>query len=238
VPSDGSSTSVLSALFNAEILGLLVLATVLLFGIGNVMWLLERRHQQYFQTDDYGEGVFRGFWWALNVIVNGGFEDKMPRTLLGRLFAVILVVASLFVVSAFVAQITTNLTVAELQSQVGGINDLYGKRVGTTNGSTASDLLDHRALPQRQFPDTEALFTALEDGEIDAVVHDAPILAYYAATRGRGRVHVVGEMLQPEKYGIAFPQGSPLVEPVNRVLLKLREDGTIAAIHERWFEAP
>lgn len=237
VRNDGSGASVLSALFDAEILGLLAFATVFLFVVGNVMWLLERRQQEYFQTD-YGEGAFRGFWWALNLVVNGGFEERMPQTWLGRLFAVFLVVSSLFVVSAFVAQITATITVSELQSQIGGINDLYGKQVGTTNGSTAAEFLDQRALTSEGFADTEALFAALESGRIDAVVHDAPILAYYAATRGRGRVQVVGDMLQPEKYGVAFPEGSPLVEPVNRALLKLREDGTIASIHDRWFEAP
>jgi len=236
VPRSGATNSIVTALFNRRMLTLLGLATVLLFAIGNLMWLLERRQQEYFQTG-YGEGAFRGFWWALNVIVNGGFEERMPQTWLGRLFAVFLVVASLFVVSAFVAQITATLTVAELQSQIGGINDLYGKRVGTTRGSTAAEFLDNRAVARREYADTDALFAALEQGELDAVVHDAPILQYHAATRGRGRVRVVGEMLQPEKYGIAFPEGSPLVEPVNRTLLKLREDGTIASIHQRWFEA-
>ena len=236
VRSDGASSSILAALFTWEILGLVVAATFVLFLIGNVMWLLERRTQDYFQHG-YGEGVFRGFWWALNVIVNGGFEERMPQTALGRLFAVILVVASLFIVSAFVAQITATLTISELQSQIGGINDLYGRRVGTTTGSTASDFLEQRALQGQPYPDTEALFGALHNGKLDAIVHDAPILDYYAATRGRGKVQVVGEMLQPEKYGIAFPEGSELVEPVNRTLLKLREDGTIAGIHDRWFQA-
>ncbi len=236
VRSDGSSSSVLQALFNAEILGLVGLATVLLFVIGNVMWLLERRQQEYFRHG-YGEGAFRGFWWALNVIVNGGFEERMPQTWLGRFFAVFLVVGSLFIVSAFVAQITATITVSELQSQIGGLNDLYGKRVGTTRGSTAADFLDQRSLPHEEVGDIEELFDGLRNGSLDAVVHDAPILAYYAATRGRGEVRVVGDLLQPEKYGIAFPQGSPLVEPVNRALLKLREDGTIANIHDRWFEA-
>lgn len=236
VRGDGAASSIVTALFTWEILGLVVLATLMLFVIGNIMWFLERRQQEYFQHG-WGEGTFRGFWWALNVIVNGGFEERMPQTWLGRLFAVFLVVASLFVVSAFVAQITATLTVAELQSQIGSVNDLYGKRVGTTAGSTAAQFLDQRAVARQEYADIEALFEALEKEQLDAVVHDAPILAYYAATRGRGKVRVVGEMLKPEKYAIAFPQGSELVEPVNRVLLKLREDGTMARLNSQWFEA-
>ncbi|MEN0060834.1 MAG: transporter substrate-binding domain-containing protein [Myxococcota bacterium] len=236
ISADGGSTSILGAIFTWQMLGLVAAATVLLFVIGNVMWLLERREQEYFQTD-YGEGAFRGFWWALNLIVNGGFEERMPQTVLGRLFAVLLVVGSLFIVSAFVAQITATLTVAELQSNISGVNDLYGKRVGTTAGSTAAEFLDQRSVGRIEYPDTDALFQALTDKDLDAVVHDAPILDYFAATKGRKQVRVVGEMLKPEKYAIAFPENSPLVEPVNRALLKLREDGTIAQIHARWFGA-
>lgn len=46
---------------------------------------------------------------------------------------------------------------------------------------------------------------------------------------------MVGALLRPEKYGVAFPTGSALVEPVNRAILKLREDGTYETLRKRWF---
>jgi len=71
--------------------------------------------------------------------------------------------------------------------------------------------------------------------KLDAVVHDAPLLDYFAITRGRGKVRVVGDLLRPEKYGIALQVGSDLREPLNRALLRLRENGSFARLRARWF---
>ena len=79
------------------------------------------------------------------------------------------------------------------------------------------------------------MFEALEDGKIEAVVHDAPILAYYAQTTGKGRFETVGRIFNPEKYGFAMQSGNERTEEVNRALLKLREDGTYTALLEKWF---
>ncbi len=69
----------IGALFNWEMLGLVVLAGVILFVIANLMWFFERRDQPYFQYP-YKEGIWRSFWWALNVIGYGGFEERVPQT--------------------------------------------------------------------------------------------------------------------------------------------------------------
>jgi polar amino acid transport system substrate-binding protein len=234
VRSGGTSIGLIGAIFNWEMLGLVVLAGVLLFGVANLMWFFERRAQPYFDYP-YKEGIWRSFWWALNVILNGGFEERVPKTRRGRIFAVCLVIASLFVVSAFVAKITAALTVGELKSQIQSYRDLYGRRVGTTQGSTSAGFLDSRAISYSSYGTIEDLFKALNRRQIDAIVHDAPILAYYAANDGRGKVHVVGGLLRPEKYGIALPDGSRLAEPINRAILRLRESGAYDRILRRWF---
>lgn len=222
------------ALFNWEMLGLVVLAGVILFVIANLMWFFERRDQPYFQYP-YKEGIWRSFWWALNVIVNGGFEERVPQTRRGRVFAVFLVIASLFLVSAFVAKITAALTVSELKSQIQSYRDLFNRRVGTTAGSTSAAFLDFHSVPYRAFNGLEDVFQALEARELDAVVHDAPVLAYYVNTRGRGEARLVGSVLRPEKYGVALQAGSPLRERFDRVLLKMREDGRYEELYRRWF---
>jgi glutamine transport system substrate-binding protein len=45
----------------------------------------------------------------------------------------------------------------------------------------------------------------------------------------------VGAVLRPEKYGIALQQGSRYREPLDRVLLAMREDGRYDEIYRRWF---
>ncbi len=168
-------------------------------------------------------------------MVNGGFEERVPRTLLGRLFGVILVVSSLFIVSVFVAKITSVMTVEAISGSVNSVNDLYGKRVGTIQGSTAAGFLDRREIGYAAYDGLQPLLRAFEAGDTDAVVFDAPILSYYAAREGRDVASLAGPIFLRENYGIVFPTGSPLVEDANRALLALREDGTYDQIYRRWF---
>lgn len=234
VRTDGVTSGLLGALFNWDMLGLVVLAGILLFVVANVMWWFERRDQPYFQYP-YGEGMWRAFWWALNVMVNGGFEERVPQTKSGRIFAVFLVIASLFLVSAFVAKITAALTVGELKSSIQGYRDLFNRRVGTTQNSTSAAFLTDHGVPFRTFNSIEVLIEALADNRLDAVVHDAPILAYYANTSGKGRVRLVGADLRPEKFGIALPSAGPNREGIDRALLKIREDGRYHDLYRKWF---
>lgn len=234
VRTKGSGASLWSAIVTWEMFAWVAFAFFLLFVAANLIWLFERRAQPYFEYP-YREGLWRSFWWALITIVNGGFEERIPRTPGGRVFSVLLVVASLFIVSAFVAKITTTLTVGELRAQIQGFTDLYGRKVATTQGSTSAAFLRSQSIRFTEFGDIQSLFTALEDKTVDAVVHDAPILAYHASTKGRGHVRTTGAVFRPEKYGIALPARSPLIEPINRTLLRLREDGTYDALNAKWF---
>ena len=237
VPAGQTGNSLVSAIWNRDFLLAAMAAFALLLGGGLLMWWFERKGgQEYFQGSAR-EKAFPAFWWALNLVVNGGFEERVPRSALGRFFATVLVVSSLFIVSVFVAHITAAMTVNAIQNSVQSVNDLYGKRVGTTSGSTAAGFLDGRDLTYIGFDDLDSLLAAFEEGRIDAVVFDAPILSYYVTTQGAGRAELVGPIFLRENYGLALQPGSDLREPINRVLLRLREDGTYDALYREWFGA-
>lgn len=229
-----SGSTVLKAIWNKDFLFAAVAAFALLFGVGLLMWWFERRGQEYFQGE-LREKAFPAFWWALNLVVNGGFEERVPRSAMGRVFATALVVSSLFVVSIFVAHITAAMTVQAIQSSVQSVNDLYGKRVGTTEGSTASAFLNTRDLDHQTFAGLNELIEAFETEQIEAVVFDAPILSYYVNNAGQGLGQLVGPVFLRENYGLALQAESPLREPINRILLRFREDGTYDELYVKWF---
>jgi len=179
--------------------------------------------------------LFPSFWWALNLVVNGGFEERMPRSPLGRGFGVLMVISSLFIVSIFVARITAALTVEAIQSNVQSINDLDGRSVGTIEGSTSAAFLDQRGISYVLYTDLDAMLKAFEVNTLQAVVFDGPILAYYVANKGRGRTRLMSKVFKPENYGIALPTGSPLREEINQSLLRLRENGTYDELAVKWF---
>jgi polar amino acid transport system substrate-binding protein len=233
-PSDPNTGSVWSILLSKDLVLAIFGAFALLLGGGMLMWRLERKHQDYFDMSAR-EAMFPAFWWALNLIVNGGFEERQPRTPLGRLFGVFLVISSLFFVSVFVARITAAMTVGAIQANVSDINDLYGKNVGTISGSTSADFLNKRDLGFAGYENVDLLLKAFEASEIDAVVFDAPILAYYVNSQRDNRARLIGQVFLAENYGIALPSNSPLSEQINQSLLELREDGTYDRVYRKWF---
>lgn len=233
-PVGSNQVSVWSAVFSVDLLLAIVGFFILLFLSGMFMWYFERDKQPYFEMTAR-KAMFPAFWWALNLVVNGGFEERQPRSTVGRFFGVILVISSLFLVSIFVAKITASLTVDAIQNSVNGVNDLHGKRVGTIDQSTSARYLQNREVRYLAYGDFTSLKSAFEDGQLDAVVFDAPILAYYVNTSGRDIGEMVGPVFIPENYGIALPTDSVLKEQLNQSLLRLRENGTYEALYLKWF---
>ncbi len=231
---NGTGGSLLSALMRWELAASVGVAFILLLGGGMLMWWFERGRQEYFDRPAR-EALFPSFWWALNLVVNGGFEERVARSWAGRVFSVFLVVASLFIVSVFVAQITTMMTVQAISGTIDNINDLDGKRVATTVGSTSSAFLDSRNIAHQSLPDLQSLLATFEAGKLDAVVFDGPILAWYVQNQGAGKARLLPQVFKRESYGIALPEGAALREPINRALLLLREDGTYDEIRAKWF---
>lgn len=234
VSGSAEEASIISLLMTKDILYAILLAFVLLFGGGMLMWVFERKRQPYFDRP-VDEALFPSFWWALNLVVNGGFEERMPRSPLGRVFAVMLVVSSLFIVSIFVAQITAALTVGALNSRIETINDLDRQEVVTTDGSTASAFLSARDVRHRTVTSFSEMIDALEAGDADAVFFDGPLLRYYMQSHPGFEAHLVDRVFKSENYGIALPTGSDLREPINQALLTIQETGLYAALHTKWF---
>jgi polar amino acid transport system substrate-binding protein len=234
VPRDASTGGIWMALFTWD-LGIAILAAVaLLFGGGLLMWLFERKRQPYFDRSAR-EAVFPAFWWALNLVVNGGFEERVPQSRPGRVFAVLLVISSLFIVSIFVARITAAMTVEAITGNIETLSDLDGRRIGSTEGSTASAYLDGRGLSHARYETLTGLLRDFEAGELEAVVFDGPILAWYVRNEGAGHGRLLPRVFKPENYGIALPSRSPLTEQVNRALLSLRESGAYDTLRRKYF---
>lgn len=234
IPNENSSLGLFSALFTKDIAIVVLSGLAMLFFGGMLMWFFERRHQTYFDKPAR-EALFPSFWWALNLVVNGGFEERVPRSPFGRIFAVMLVVSSLFIVSIFVASITAAMTVNALNSNVQNLRDLETRRVATVSGSTSADFLKANGIVFADFRTPAEMFNAFELGVANALVFDGPILAYYQQTKGAGKSQILERTYRPENYGIVLTSGSVLKEEIDQVLLKLRVDGTYDDLLSKWF---
>ncbi|AFP32037.1 transporter substrate-binding domain-containing protein [Marinobacter sp. BSs20148] len=116
--------------------------------------------------------------------------------------------------------------------------DLEGKKIGSKIGSTSYDYLtgnleDNAGVTP--YPGSADMYLALMSRSVDAVFYDAPNVAYFARTKGEGKVKTVGALYEGQQYGIALKAGSEWVDEVNAALAEIHEDGTYKTIYETWF---
>jgi len=194
-----------------------------------LVWLFERRKNPEQFGGTPAQGIGAGFWWAAVTMTTVGYGDKAPATLGGRLIALVWMFTGLVVISGFTAAMTTVLTVGSLESDIREVDDLYGKKVGTVQASSSGSFLEDAAIRYRPFPAITEALHALEEGKIDAVVFDEPIMRYLVTSGEVNGITIVDRVFRPEYYAIALPPGSVQREALNRNLLDIMAS-------ERWRE--
>jgi polar amino acid transport system substrate-binding protein len=232
----GSAGETLRLIFSSAFLPFVAITLAFILVPAHFIWWSERRHPRgMIEHQTYFPGIFEASWWAASTLATQA--DQMPRSPIGRVVAVLWMFTSVVFVAYFTASVTSSLTVQQLQGDIKGPEDLPGKQVATTTGSTSAAYLRQQNVQVTEFPRIEDAFEALLKGQTDAVVFDSPVLLYYAAHEGKRRVTLVGPVFRKESYGIVFPQNSPHRRHVDNALLTLKENGTYQRIYDRWFSA-
>jgi len=209
----------LLAFISAEFLWVVALLALLLLFWGVLVWYFERVRN----PDDFGgtpaEGIGSGFWWAAVTMTTVGYGDKAPKTFAGRMIGFVWMFAGIILISFFTASIASSLTVSQLDSRVSGPQDLPFVRVGVLEHSATMDYLEENRIRYRTYPSIDAGLQAVSDDQIDAFVHDAPIIRYYSVRDFRNVVRVLPRTFNDQYYGIALQLDSPWRNEMNRILL-------------------
>jgi polar amino acid transport system substrate-binding protein len=108
-----------------------------------------------------------------------------------------------------------------------------GAQTGTTSLTAARDIVDEPAV----FEDTNAAKQALLNGQVDAILADLPTAVFISGSEIKNSV-VVGQFVDPnigpDKFGMLFGKGDPLVSCVNAAIAALIADGTLDALQAQW----
>ena len=234
--NSNAMTSMFQSISSGPILNLLGLLALLILIPAHLVWLFERRHpQSEVSARPYFPGILKATWWATGAA--GGQQLDYPHSAIGKFISALWVFVSVIFVAYFTAAVTSAMTVNQLKGDIAGPEDLPGRKVGVVAGSTSAAIVQGIGAKTTDFPAYKDALEALGQSKIDAVVYDAPVLLYYAAHEGKGKVQVVGTLFHRENYGILFPPGSPLRKPINEALLKLRESGGYDALVKKWFSS-
>ena len=193
-------------------------------GVGILVWLCERRH-----NDNFGGGVAKGlgssFWWSAIAMTQAGAAQNAPTTLAGRALAVGWMITSVVTIAVFTAGLTAALTKRELQGVVHGVNDLRSVRVGAVAGTATLDYLQRERITYSGFNDAQEGLKMLVAGGIDAFVYDRPLLTWLTRQHFSTTVRVLDVTFDSQNYAIALPPDSPLRHMIDLALLDAIESG-------------
>lgn len=116
---------------------------------------------------------------------------------------------------------------------------LNGLRIGADKG-TVNEVVLRRDFPKAtvvSFDDTPFAFTALRNGNVQAITQDGPkLVGLLAKVPDRENYEVAPFSVSNDYIGVGLPKGeAPLRDVVNETLRSLEASGKAAAIYDRWF---
>jgi len=238
VPMEGDGTGWLvfaKSFFSLRLLSLICLLILLWFIAGVCVFFFESQRNSEMFGGGWVKGLGHGIWWAAVTMTTVGYGDKVPKTLRGRIVAIIWMFSSIIIISSFVATITTHLTVGKLYGKVHGIQDLPNVRVGTVAESESLNFLKNRGIVAQEFQSARQGVQAIADNLIDAFVYDEVVLYHLIKNDFNTIVRVLPGSFDDYYIGMGFPTGSSIREPINRALLKIMDTEEFVVLKNRYF---
>jgi len=128
------------------------------------------------------------------------------------------------------------IAVQNANTDVTSLESLENKRIAVQIGTTGADQANQIPGAQvRTFDSAPLALQELVNGNVDAVINDAPVTLYAIKSGNLDSLKVVGELLTEEYYGIPIPKDSPNLERINQGLSTILSNGTYAEIYQKWF---
>ncbi|GJZ21603.1 extracellular ligand-binding receptor [Tanacetum coccineum] len=201
--------------------------------LGFVIWILEHRVNEEFQGSA-AQQIGTTFWFAFSTLVYAHREKLQSN--LSRFVVIVWLFVVLVLVSSYTATLSSLLTVEQIQ--------LASKRgsIGYNSGSIFQGTLvrnlnfqDTRLKPYNSAEEyADALSRGSKRGGVDAIVDEIPYIKEFLADYPSGYSMTVSKITS-NGFGFAFPKGSSLAPEMSIQIAKLREDGTLKLMEDKWF---
>lgn len=130
--------------------------------------------------------------------------------------------------------------VGKSNSVVKSLDDLKGKVLGVVAGSTGDAWAKQNAkklgiVEVKSYNTQQDLLMEVQNGRIDGGAGELAGFQY-AMTKMPG-LQVLVRIPTGERFAMLTKKNHPLLEKVNDAISAMKEDGTMAAIHKKWFNA-
>ncbi len=124
------------------------------------------------------------------------------------------------------------------KQDITNFNSLKNKKIAVQIGTTGAQ--QAKSVPGvqiRSFDSAPLALQELANGNVDAVINDAPVTLYAINQGNIQGIKIVSKLLTEEYYGIATAKNSPNLVLINQGLATVLKNGTYAQIYRKWFNA-
>ncbi|GLT27200.1 hypothetical protein SLA2020_022170 [Shorea laevis] len=203
-----------------------------------VIWVLELRINE----DSRGPPIHYvgiGFWlslWTMIFADRGNVLSNPARIVVGLWCIVMLILTQ-----SYTANLTSLLTVQQLQPTVTDVNELLrnGENVGYQVGSFTEEIVQRLTFDRskmKKFSSLEVLDELFTNGSIAAAIDEIPYMNLFLTSKSHCNQYttLTEPTFRTDGFGFAFPRGSPLVADVSRAILNVTESYRTGDIENAW----
>lgn len=132
--------------------------------------------------------------------------------------------------------ISEQVVIVREDSSLSSIDDLYGINIGVKLGTTGDIYADDLDVQVERYLRGSEAVEALTEGKVDAVITDKSSAKEYVKRFDGTRI--LDESFTYEEFAVVVPKGNKaLLDEINSAISKLKKNGTIDKIKEKYINA-
>ncbi|GLT81646.1 hypothetical protein SLE2022_000830 [Rubroshorea leprosula] len=203
-----------------------------------VVWVLEHRINEDFRGPPLHH-VGTSFWFSFSTMTFAHRERVLSNP--ARIVVVIWCIVVFILTQSYTANLTSLLTVQQLQPAVTDINELLknGENVGYPHRSFIKEIVQRLTFDRskmKKFTSLEVLHELFTNGSIAAAIDEIPYMNLFLTNKSHCNKYttLTEPTFKTDGFGFVFPRGSPLVADVSRAILNVTESFRIGDIENAW----
>ncbi|GLT27197.1 hypothetical protein SLA2020_022140 [Shorea laevis] len=203
-----------------------------------VIWVLEHRINEDFRGPPLHH-VGTSFWFSFSTMTLAHRERVLSNP--SRIVVLIWCIVVFILTQSYTANLTSLLTVQQLQPAVTDINELLrnGENVGYPHRSFIGEIVQRMTFDRskmKKFTSLEVLDELFTNGSIAAAIAEIPYMNLFLTNKSHCNKYttLTEPTFRTDGFGFVFPRGSPLVADVSRAILNVTESFRIGDIENAW----
>ncbi|CAI9300894.1 unnamed protein product [Lactuca saligna] len=198
--------------------------------LGFVIWFIEHRTNEEFQGSA-PQQLGTTLWFAFSTLVYAHREKLQSN--LSRFVVTVWVFVVLVLTSSYTATLSSLLTVQQI-----GMKDFsigFFQAISPLGGVVNNKFNAVEAWSEKLYA-PEDYAKALATGKVEAIVAEILYIKSFLAMYSGADFSLIATAPTTNGFGFVFQKGSPLATKMSTQIAKMREDGTLKALEDKWLK--